>query len=666
MVTARSHRTDTRRSAARWGGCSIAGTRRTASGRSRPRSSSKRGPAPSPGRGSSYFTTGVFINGWTRPLREVIPLLRRAFEAARACGDINVASFSSLVIVEFCFSAGETLAEVAAEAERQLEYTRHVRQYIQDYVESHAPARAALARASAPGARRRRPGRCRDEAAASLAALSAPDFLAIEYLVFGDYRSAAAVAESYRTLAHMGSAADVALAWYVAALAYACHFDDAPPAERAQLRQRLAELEQHHRAWERRCAATFRNRRALISAEAARIDGRDADAIRLYEEAITAARQDGFVQNEGLAAELAARFCRMRGLPTIADAYLKRARACYQRWGAEGKLDQLDRLHASLRPPPEASGPTATLAVRRGPSRLALGAQGITDHLQRNRTRQAGAHAARDGSGAKRGATGRAGLQPRRQAVRGGSGGARVERTCDERTCDDTPRRGAPRRLVAGPPVTAPLRGADPKARHHRQRGGQEPGRGRVPGPHRALLGAVPAHPQAVQGAGFPLPGKSPPRRDIHTWAVGGGRGAGRPGGDLGRERAVARGERTARAAAEAAEHRAALLSEASARLSESLDYSAQLTWLSRFCVRSLADWCVIDILEGPHIIPAAGAHREATKESTLQALQQAFPPHSGSPHPAATVLGTGRPVLLRTSPTGSCAACAWTTNTRA
>ena len=69
------------------------------------------------------------------------------------------------------------------------------------------------------------------------------------------------------------------------------------------------------------------------------------------------------MQNEAIAAELAARFCRMRGLPTVAEAYLQRARACYQRWGAEAKVDQLDRLHASLRPP-EASGPTATLAVR--------------------------------------------------------------------------------------------------------------------------------------------------------------------------------------------------------------------------------------------------------------------------------------------------------------
>jgi hypothetical protein len=45
-----------------------------------------------------------------------------------------------------------------------------------------------------------------------------------------------------------------------------------------------------------------------VSAELARIEGRDFDAMRLYEEAIRAARANGFVQNEGVAHELAAQF----------------------------------------------------------------------------------------------------------------------------------------------------------------------------------------------------------------------------------------------------------------------------------------------------------------------------------------------------------------------
>ncbi len=67
-----------------------------------------------------------------------------------------------------------------------------------------------------------------------------------------------------------------------------------------------------------------------------------------YEEAIRSAREHGFVQNEGLTHELAARFYAARGFETIAYAYLRNARHCYLRWGALGKVRQLDQRYPRL------------------------------------------------------------------------------------------------------------------------------------------------------------------------------------------------------------------------------------------------------------------------------------------------------------------------------
>ena len=72
------------------------------------------------------------------------------------------------------------------------------------------------------------------------------------------------------------------------------------------------------------------------------------DAERLYEQAIRSARANGFVHNEALAYELAARFYAARGFEDIAEMYLARARDCYRRWGADGKVRQLDRLYPHL------------------------------------------------------------------------------------------------------------------------------------------------------------------------------------------------------------------------------------------------------------------------------------------------------------------------------
>ncbi|MEA3122826.1 MAG: hypothetical protein QOH33_2416, partial [Paraburkholderia sp.] len=93
----------------------------------------------------------------------------------------------------------------------------------------------------------------------------------------------------------------------------------------------------------------------LVSAEIARIEGRDADAMRLYDEAIRAARENGFVQNEGVAHELVAGFYAARGATTSARAHLDEARSCFTRWGAHGKVRQLD----SRMPPSREASPSS-------------------------------------------------------------------------------------------------------------------------------------------------------------------------------------------------------------------------------------------------------------------------------------------------------------------
>ena len=73
--------------------------------------------------------------------------------------------------------------------------------------------------------------------------------------------------------------------------------------------------------------------------------------MRCYEQAIRSAREHGFVQNESLAHELAARFYAARGFETIAHTYLQNARYCYLRWGAIGRgaTNSINTTHASGR-----------------------------------------------------------------------------------------------------------------------------------------------------------------------------------------------------------------------------------------------------------------------------------------------------------------------------
>jgi PAS domain S-box-containing protein len=150
---------------------------------------------------------------------------------------------------------------------------------------------------------------------------------------------------------------------FYAALAQAACCDIAASGER-QLH--LDAVAAHHRQlqlWVTNCPENFENRAALVGAEIARIEGRDADAMLLYEQAHRSARANGFIHLEALANELAARFYAARGFEKIARVYLQDARRGYLRWGADGKVRQLERLHPHLRDASAPASPTVTFGA---------------------------------------------------------------------------------------------------------------------------------------------------------------------------------------------------------------------------------------------------------------------------------------------------------------
>ncbi|HWG03398.1 MAG TPA: ATP-binding protein, partial [Beijerinckiaceae bacterium] len=165
----------------------------------------------------------------------------------------------------------------------------------------------------------------------------------------GDYAEALAAAEKAKPLLS-GAAAQIQLLdyFYYAALTVAALYEDASADEQQEWREVLTAHREQLREWAENCSSTFADKYALVSAEIARLERRDADAIRLYEEAVQSAREHGFVQNEGTAHEVVARFYAVRGAESIAHSCLRNARYCYLRWGADGKVRQLDRLHPHL------------------------------------------------------------------------------------------------------------------------------------------------------------------------------------------------------------------------------------------------------------------------------------------------------------------------------
>jgi signal transduction histidine kinase len=179
-----------------------------------------------------------------------------------------------------------------------------------------------------------------------------------------DYASALAAASQAQPLLQTGRG-NFEWAEYIfyTALARAAQYDSASSEERVRYRDALAADHKQIVMWAENCPENFGNRAALIAAEIARIEGRELDAEKLYEKAIQSAREHGFVHHEAIAHEVAARFYFARGFETIAYAYLRNARYCYLRWGALGKVRQIDQSHPPLYEERTSSSPITTIGT---------------------------------------------------------------------------------------------------------------------------------------------------------------------------------------------------------------------------------------------------------------------------------------------------------------
>jgi predicted ATPase/signal transduction histidine kinase len=121
----------------------------------------------------------------------------------------------------------------------------------------------------------------------------------------------------------------------------ACYGGMSPEAQRQAL-DSIRSHQQQLAEWAGHCPSTFLAPERLVSAELARLMGQEGEALRTYEQALQSAREHGFVQMVALVCGGAARFWRERQVPTLAEAYARKARAAYVRWGAHGKVKHLD------------------------------------------------------------------------------------------------------------------------------------------------------------------------------------------------------------------------------------------------------------------------------------------------------------------------------------
>jgi PAS domain S-box-containing protein len=323
-------------------------------------------------RGKVYSVVGYHVLPWTHPMQAAFSMKQRALELAQETGDLLFVAFDQAHLISLGLASGARLDELEVEAERYLQSTRQLRfGLVIDIITTQlALIRTLRGLTSKFG--------YLDDVHAELRMehhLSSDPPLAIaawrywirkmqgRYLA-GDYAAALDASSEARLLLGISPQHwEAAEFYFYSALSHAASWDLAPPDQKQQHFEPLKAHHNQHDIWAQNCPENFETRAALVASEIARIEGRDLDAMHLYEQAIGSARANGFIHNEALAYELAARFYAARGFKQIADLYLRSARYGYLRWGAVGKVRQLDETYPDIRQEDSLPGPTSTIGA---------------------------------------------------------------------------------------------------------------------------------------------------------------------------------------------------------------------------------------------------------------------------------------------------------------
>lgn len=291
---------------------------------------------------------------WMVPLKSILGPLREVFDIGCRTGDYEYASYAAHGYIHNAMYAGRPLGQLLEEALSLGEQMRSLGQVNALHV--HEPFEQLLKAMTGQLADARSLNDDTFDEAQRLAEMEDSGSRSGVYLMhhikgmqqfyFGEKAEAFERFEAAR-----GYVDAVPSIWHMpirhqlGALAACALLEETTDAtERERLRERIDEALAALKRLTEHAPVNFAHRVSLIQAEMARLEGRAGEAVEGFERAILEAQSGGWINDVGLANELAAR-CHTDHEET--RRRLRAARTAYAAWGASAKADQISVQIAS-------------------------------------------------------------------------------------------------------------------------------------------------------------------------------------------------------------------------------------------------------------------------------------------------------------------------------
>ncbi|MEH1967228.1 ATP-binding sensor histidine kinase [Nostoc sp.] len=167
--------------------------------------------------------------------------------------------------------------------------------------------------------------------------------------IFGEYLKAvenAAIAE--KSLGGVTGLFVVPLFYFYDSLAHLAIYHTAKEFEKQAILEKVRSNQQKMELWATHAPTNHLHRFYLVEAERYHVLGQKLEAMDYYEYSIAKSQENGFLQEEALAYELAGKFYQSLGKELIHQTYITKAYYAYIRWGAIAKVKHLESKYAFL------------------------------------------------------------------------------------------------------------------------------------------------------------------------------------------------------------------------------------------------------------------------------------------------------------------------------
>ncbi|HEY9702344.1 MAG TPA: serine/threonine protein kinase, partial [Allocoleopsis sp.] len=290
-------------------------------------------------------------------LKDTFPLLLQAYQISLENGDLEFVGYSSMNRCQYLYLGGQELAFV----EKEIENFCHVLQklklqtslnYNQIFWQS---VLNLISFESSPGVLI---GKGCNENELLPMLLKAGDryglfslylHKAILCYLFDDYSSAlinAIAAEKY--IDGATGIASVPVFYFYDSLIRLAVYSSVPNDQQKSLILKVENNQEKMQRWANYAPMNYQHKFDLVEAEKARVLADYLQAIEYYDRAISGAKNNEYINEQGLGNELAAQFYFNSGKEKFAHSYIQEAHYAYTRWGAMAKVKQLEQKYPIL------------------------------------------------------------------------------------------------------------------------------------------------------------------------------------------------------------------------------------------------------------------------------------------------------------------------------